>query len=401
MRALLISFEYPPYVVGGIGTHVASLVPCLGGQLVDGEALHVDVLTPRFAGGDSEEVVNEFITIHRVDVPPIDALDHYNSVIDENSVLVDYALKLGERHRYDIIHVHDWLTAKAGIRLKHAWKTPLVVTIHATERGRHQGWLPSSTSEQINQLEWRVCFEAWRVIVCSRFMLSELQNTFGVPPEKIDVVPNGVDLEAMGHCSLEEQEKARQQHAPGGERLLFFVGRIVHEKGVQFLVRAMPRILAQYPDTKLLVAGKNSQKLYPLAYELGVEQQVEFLGFITDEMRDCLYAVVDASVFPSLYEPFGIVALEAMANHCNVIASDTGGLSDVVRHEATGLTVYPGDPLSLAWAVDRLFSDPEAAAKRRAAAWQQVSTEYRWDKIAAQTVQTYTRVLCDRKGTEW
>lgn len=401
MRALLISFEYPPYVVGGIGTHVASLVPCLAGQLVDGEALHVDVLTPRFAGGESVEIINEFLTIHRVDVPPIDALDHYNSVIDENSVLADYALRLGEHHPYDIIHVHDWLTAKAGIRLKQAWKTPMVVTMHATERGRHQGWLPSSTSEQINLLEWRVCFEAWRTIVCSRYMLTELQNGFGVPPDKIDIIPNGVDLEAMARCSVEEQEKARQLYAPNGERLLFFVGRIVHEKGVQFLVRAMPRILAQYPDTKLLVAGKNSQKLYPLAYELGVEHQVEFLGFISDEMRDCLYAVVDAALFPSLYEPFGIVALEAMANKCNVIASDTGGLSDVVRHEVTGLTVYPGDPLSLAWAVDRLFSDPDAAAKRRAAAWDQVSTEYRWDRIAQQTLQTYARVICERRNTDW
>lgn len=401
MRALLIAFEYPPSVVGGIGTHVASLVPCLGGLPVNGELLYIDILTPRFAGGLDEEVVNEFITVYRVDVPPVDVLDHYNSVMDQNGILAEYALKLGEQHPYDIIHVHDWLTAKAGIRLKHAWKTPLISTIHATERGRHQGWLPSSTSQQINQLEWRVIFESWRVIVCSNYMRGELRNSFGVPGEKIDVIPNGVDMSAMGKCSTVQKEEVRARYSPNGERLLFFVGRIVHEKGVQYLVRAMPRILAQHPNTRLLVAGKNSQKLYPLAYELGVEQQVEFLGFISDEMRDCLYAVVDAAVFPSLYEPFGIVALEAMANQCNVIASDTGGLADVVRHEETGLTVYPGDPLSLAWAVDRLFTDPEAAVKRRAAAYKQVVTDYRWDRIAEQTALVYGCVSADRKGTEW
>lgn len=412
MRVLAITWEYPPYVVGGIGTHVAQLVPHLGGVhgalnldgtdgADAGEPIYIDVLTTRFAGGAPVESFNEFVTIHRLDVPVMDALDWYNSVVDNNSAFVEYAGLLAQTHTYDLIHVHDWLTGEAGITLKHLWKAPLVVTIHATERGRHQGWLPTSTSQQIDHLEWRITYEAWRVVACSNYMRDELARGFGLPPEKVTVIPNGIDTSQMRACEEAELAAIRLRRAPNGERLLFYVGRIVHEKGVHVIVRAMPRILADHPNTRLVVAGKNSQKLFPLAYELGVEKQIDFLGYISDDARDCLYQVVDAAVFPSLYEPFGIVALEAMASGCNVIASNTGGLSEVVEHEVTGLTVIPGDALSIAWAVDRLFSDPAAAAARRAAALAHVNSRYRWDRIGAQTTALYTHVHAERQAVVW
>jgi glycosyltransferase involved in cell wall biosynthesis len=367
----------------------------------DDEPIYIDVLTTRFAGGPAIENFNEFVTIHRVDVPVMDALDWYNSVVDNNSVFVDYGKLLGKTRTYDLIHVHDWLTGEAGITLKHYWKTPLVVTIHATERGRHQGWLPTSTSQQIDHLEWRIAYEAWRVVACSEYMRDELARWFALPAEKITVIPNGIDTSQIRICPAPELEAMRLRYAPNGERLLFYVGRIVHEKGVHLIVRAMPRILANHPNTRLLVAGKNGQKLFPLAYELGVEKEIDFLGYIDDATRDCLYQIVDAAIFPSLYEPFGIVALEAMANDCNVIASNTGGLGEVVQHEATGLTVIAGDPMSIVWAVDRLFNDAEAAAARREAALAEVDSKYRWDQIGAQTRALYAQVAAARQGVEW
>lgn len=397
----MISWEFPPYVVGGIGTHVEQLVPCLGGLPTGDGPLHVDVLTPRANGGEAVESLSEFITVYRVDVPATDANDLYNSVVDNNGVLVAFAQTLAEEHQYDLIHAHDWLTAEAGLRLKHLWKQPLVVTIHATERGRHQGHLPSYTSQQIDNLEWRVTFEAWSVIACSDFMCHEMHTQYGLPFDKMAVIPNGVAPPHDSACDREGLEALRLRYAPNGERLLFFVGRITHEKGVQTLVRAMPRVLAAYPNTRLLVAGKNSQKLYPLAYELNVENNVDFLGYISNETRDCLYAVVDAAVFPSLYEPFGIVALEAMANNCNVIASDTGGLGEVVQHEVNGLTALPGDPLSVAWAIEQLFSNPAAAAKRRAAARTQIQALYRWDIIGRKTAALYSTVVDARQDVDW
>ena len=170
---------------------------------------------------------------------------------------------------------------------------------------------------------------------------------------------------------------------------------------MHILLRAMPRILADYPDTRLLVAGKNGNKMWPLAYELNVENAVDFLGFITDTRRDALYEVVDAAIFPSLYEPFGIVALEAMAMGCNVVASDVGGLGEVVKHQQNGLTVFPDDPMSIVWAVNQLFSHPDAAARRRARALDEINTIYRWDELARQTARIYENVVRARAAVTW
>lgn len=402
MRVLLISWEYPPGVVGGMGRHVAELAPALGGQIGDDGPLYVDVLTTRYSGGAQEEQVNEFLTIYRVDIPPLDPVDHYNSVVEGNQALIAYADQLCVRHAYDLIHIHDWLVAKAGIALKHRWKTPLVTTIHATERGRHQGHIPSETSWQIDRLEWQCCFESWNVIACSAFMLQELQNYFGVPDGKTVIIPNGINVEKMTRCPGEQRALLRHRYAPHGEHLLLYVGRIVYEKGLHVLIRAMPRILAEYPNTRLLVAGKNGEKYWPLAYELNVEKSIDFLGFVSDDERDCLYTIVDAAIFPSLYEPFGIVALEAMAAGANVIASSVGGLAEVVRHNQNGLTVYPNDPMSIVWAVNQLYTDPAGADARRRHAMIEVEESYGWRHIAHRTAGLYTNVVTERRNhTEW
>ncbi len=401
MRVLALSWEYPPHIVGGIGKHVADLLPLLAGiALADGPLL-VDLVTPHYGEGAAVEAVNAYLTIHRVDMPPVDVLDHYNSVIANNAYFVAYAEKLATTHTYDLIHMHEWLTGFAGIALKHQWKVPLLATIHGTERGRHQGYLPSHTSQQINQLEWEICFEAWRVIVCSHFMREELQRYFALPPNKINIIANGVNLPAPNAANAAAQQALRQRYAPNGERLLFFIGRIVHEKGLQILIRAMPRILADYPQTRLLVAGKNGQKLWSLAYELNVEKAVDFLGFISDQDRDCIYHIADAAIFPSLYEPFGIVALEAMACGCNVVVSSVGGLREVVEHQVNGQTVYPDDPLSIAWAVDQLFQHPAAAAQWRETAMTTTLPQFRWSKIAEDTAGLYQTLVQERQQVNW
>jgi len=401
MRVLLISWEYPPNVVGGMGKHVADLAPALAGQMADDGPIYVDVLTTRFSGGAQEEQVNEFLTLYRVDVPPIDPVDHYNSVVEGNQGLIAFAEQLGERQPYDLLHVHDWLVAKAGIALKHRWKTPLITTIHATERGRHQGHIPSETSWQIDRLEWQSCFESWNVIACSAFMKQELQNYFGVPESKTVVIPNGINGAAMARCPDEQSALLRHRYAPNGENLLLYVGRIVHEKGLHVLIRALPRILADYPNTRLLVAGKNGEKYWPLAYELNVEKSIDFLGYVSDNERDCLYTIVDAAIFPSLYEPFGIVALEAMAAGANVIVSSVGGLAEVVHHNQNGLTVYPNDPMSIVWAVNQLFTDPAAATERRNRAAVEAEELYGWPHIARHTAALYNNVVRGRRNTDW
>lgn len=401
MRVLMLSWEFPPYVVGGMGKHVAELAPALGGQATAFGPIHIDLVTPHMNGGPTSEQVNDFVTVYRVDTPALNPADLVNSVISGNHALSGAAMPIGDSRPYDLIHIHDWLVVKAGVTLKHRWKTPVISTIHATERGRHRGHIPDEASHQIDRSEWQCCFEAWRVIACSRFMKQEIQNYFDVPADKISVVPNGLSTDAIENCTSEQMEALRNLYAPNGERLLLFVGRIVHEKGLQVLLRAMPRILADYPDTLLLVAGKNGAAMWPLAFELGVEQSVIFLDFVTNAQRDCLYRMVDVAVFPSLYEPFGIVVLEAMAANCNVIASSVGGMTEVIHHQENGLTVYPNDPLSIAWAVSQVFSDPAAAARRKKAALNEIRTVYNWDNVARQTAAIYEQVVADRRNTDW
>lgn len=399
MRVLMISWEFPPHVVGGIGRHVAELTPALGGIETTSGSIHIDLITPNYAGGPPVEQLTPYLTVHRVETPPMDVGDFYHGVVTSNAVFIEVASRLAAEQPYDLIHIHEWQTGMAGIVLKHRWKRPLLATIHATERGRHRGHLPSHLSCQIDQMEWKICYEAWRVIVCSQYMRQELHQFFRAPLDKLEVIFNGIYPPQS--CSPDELTVKRQQYAPNNEKLLFYVGRITPEKGVQVLVRAMPRLRAEHPNIRLLMAGKNSHQLWPLAYELGVENAVDFLGFISDQERDCIYQIADAAIFPSLYEPFGIVALEAMALNCNVIASDVGGLSEVVKHQENGLTILPDDPMSVVWAVNQLLCDPEAAAQRRQRALAEIHSIYQWSTIAAQTAGLYQTVLNERARVVW
>ncbi len=401
MRVLTLSWEFPPYVVGGMGKHVAELIPALSDRNGLGEPLQFDVVTQLNEKALPREQFDEHTRIHRIDLPQIYPIDLVNCVVDANHLLVDYASELMAAHDYDILHIHDWLVAEAGITLKLRHHVPLISTIHATERGRHRGHLPSEMNAQIDHMEWRACFEAWEVIVCSRYMAQEVNYFFGVPMDKIDVIPNGVNLHKVHQHSPEARRANRRKYAPNGERLLFFVGRMVFEKGLPVLLEAMPRILAEYPDTRLIVAGKNPQQMQEIAQLHGVAERVDFLGYVSDERRDLFYQSVDAAIFPSLYEPFGIVALEAMANKCNVIVSDVGGLSEVVHHEINGLTTYPADAQSIAWAVKRLFSDMEAGEQRKQRAYEEVKTLYDWDLVARRTVDLYNRVASARRVVAW
>lgn len=404
MRILLISWEYPPYVVGGLGTHVAELVAAYC-ELTESGALPknfaLDVLCTRSGGGPTQETVGHNVTIYRVDSPPPVAPNQYQDVMAANSSLINRARVLSRRHRYDLIHNHDWLTASASIALKHEWKTPLLTTIHATERGRHQGHLSSEMSHQIDALEGQVCYESWRVIACSGYMRQELSEFFSVPDDKVDVIPNGVNVRGLYRCHTETAHAYRQRYSNDGERLLFFVGRITYEKGVQVLIKAMPNILSKYPKTRLLVAGKNSEQMWAMVQEMRLGHAVTLLGFISDQQRDYLYQSVDVAIFPSLYEPFGIVALEAMALGCHVIASGVGGLAEIVQHKQNGLTIYPNDPESIAWAVDNLFSHPQEALQQRQFAKQQVTSLYSWRNIAAQTCALYREIIDERKLVDW
>ncbi|MBK9713915.1 MAG: glycosyltransferase family 4 protein [Kouleothrix sp.] len=399
MRVLMLSWEYPPHVVGGMGKHVMDLAPALVQQ-----GIEVHVVTPLLRGGAARETTADGVHVHRVEPPPMDAFGFVSYVQQTNSLMAQAARDLPhEIGDVQLIHAHDWLAAQAGVTLKHAWRRPLIATIHATERGRQQGYVGNPHAEQVNSTEWWLTYEAWRVIACSRFMTEQITSYFHTPSDKIDVVPNGIYVGADPFASPEERQEFRRRFVEDDQPLVYYVGRLVYEKGLHVLLDAWPQIRAAVPRAHLLIAGTGaySEALKSRAWVLGIGSEVTFAGFISDDHRDKLYRVADVATFPSLYEPFGIVALEAMAACCPVVVAATGGLSEVVTLHETGLTVHPDDSGSLAWGILHALEHPEWSRTRADNALRVVSDVFNWRAIAAATADVYQRTYAEWSDDGW
>lgn len=398
----MLSWEYPPHIVGGLGSHVADLLPAL-----DRQGCETELVTPRWRGGDRHEALGLGSHVHRVDPPVPDMTDFLAAVRACNARLQSVAAVLIETTGpFDVIHAHDWLVCFAAAALKHLYKVPLVATIHATERGRVGGHLPSDMNLAVNGNEWWLSYEAWRVIATTHYMAAQCRDFFRVPAEKIDIVANGVYTErfdVLPERDSDEIRSFRRRFATDEEQIVFHVGRLVGEKGAGQLVAAAPAIVAGSPRAKFVIAGRGPMldELQRQVRVMGLESRFFFTGFLPDEERDLLYRAADCAVFPSLYEPFGIVALEAMAARTPVVVTKTGGLAEVVDHNETGLHVWPDDPDSLAWGVCHTLNHPDWSMQRVANAYAKVRTVYDWDGIAEQTLAVYRQTAAERAAAAW
>lgn len=405
----MLSSEYPPNIKGGLGTHMAGLAPALvrAGidiHLITPHPAAIEVSTDIPADDRNLEVTKEGVVIHRV--PLVEATgDVFDQARRSNQAILAQGRALwADDPCFDIIHAHDWLVVFAAQALKHQFRLPLVATIHATERGRaREGTLHTELQRNIHGAEWWLAYEAWRVITCSHHMAGEVQACFHIPPEKIDVVPNGISPYRNRRRTQLDVADFRSPYAVSDRQVVFSIGRLVYEKGFHLLIEAVPRILSEFPDTRFIIAGRGPEgpNLGQQAINMGVVDNVRFPGFISDEERDCLYHAANCAVFPSLYEPFGIVALEAMIAGCPVVVSEIGGLREFVRHDKTGVTVYPDDAQSVAWGIRSTLRDPARAAARAKEAQQVARREFNWDAIAARTIAVYQRVVDERKRIEW
>lgn len=399
MRVLMLSWEYPPHVVGGMGKHVLDLAPALVQR-----GVQVHVVTPLLRGGADRELNQDGVYVHRVFPPPMDAYGFVSYVQQANGMMELAARQIySEFGDFQIIHAHDWLAANAGIALKHAWRRPLIATIHATERGRQQGYVGSAHAEQVNSIEWWLTYEAWRVIACSHFMAEQISAYFNTPRDKVDVVPNGIYIAPNPFESAAERLEFRRRFVEDDQPLVYYVGRLVYEKGLHVLLDAWPQVRAAFPRARLLIAGTGAyaEALKSRAWSLGLASDVTFAGFISDEDRDKLYRVSDLAVFPSLYEPFGIVALEAMAACCPVVVSAAGGLSEVVTLHETGLTVHPNDAGSLAWGILHALQHPDWSRARAENAYRVASQQFNWGTIAEATLGVYSRAYAEWRTDDW
>lgn len=394
----MLSWEYPPNNVGGMGKHVTDLVPALVS-----EGIEVHLLTPRFKGGEVlEESSKRYI--YRVDPPVMDPGDFLSVAWQTNLKLQEAAYALFDKHgAFDLVHAHDWLVAFTGVSLKHHYRVPLLATIHATERGRGRGNLPGDLPRAINNQEWWLAYEAWRVICCSQYMSSEVREYFETPMDKIDIIPNGVGTAHFDILQDVDLRDFRHNYAAPEEKIIFYVGRVVEEKGLRVLIDSAQTVLIGYPKAKFVIAGMGPQlqEYRNLVIARGLSDRFYFTGFISDEDRDRLYKVADVAVFPSLYEPFGIVALEAMAAKVPVVVADTGGLSEVVTNHHTGLKVHPNNSNSLAWGILHTLHNTAWSEARVKNAYETVVNDFNWRRIANQTIEVYEQVLNEYKESDW
>ena len=391
MNVLLLSWEYPPRIVGGLGTHVHKLAVNLARQGVNIHVITKDVM------GEPDYEFTEGVHVYRVPLyPPEIPQDEWVPwTLQFNVALLERAIPIiNERiGKVQVIHAHDWLVAHAGIALKHAYRIPLVATIHATEYGRHQGHLPGPMQRIIHQVDWWLTFESSRTICCSNYMRDEVVRIFELPEDKVDVVPNGIEFEDFS--GERRAGRLRKKYVEPDRHMVLFVGRLVYEKGVQTVIEAMPEVLKQVPDVRFLVTGTgpHARSLKALAEESGLEEKVKFLGFVDTANLIRLYKCADLTVVPSLYEPFGMVVLEAMVAGSPVIVADTGGLKEIVVHEETGLKFTPGCPNSLADAMIRVLTDRELARRLTSDARAYIGERYNWSRIAQSTVEVYREAV--------
>lgn len=395
MRILMLSWEYPPRIVGGISRVVHGLAQKLGARDCD-----VHVITCWEMGSKDFER-DENVSVHRLhsyDVTPNNFVDW---VLHLNFAMVEYATRLiNETGNFDIIHAHDWIVAFAARVLKHAYSIPLVSTIHATEHGRNWG-IHNDTQRYINNVEWWLAFESWKLIVNSEYMKNEVESVFKIPGNKINIIPNGVDLDKFDGYA--KDIAFRRKFAEDNEKIVFFVGRLVNEKGVHVLIDAAPKVLHYFNDAKFVIAGKGPQldHLKEKAHAMGVAHKVYFTGYISDEALLKLYKCADVAVFPSLYEPFGIVALEGMVANVPVVVSETGGLGGIVEHGVDGMKSYTGNANSLADSILEILHNPSKAEQMKKRALEKVHTIYNWDVVTEQTLKVYKEIIKESKEAEW
>ncbi|QTS02584.1 glycosyltransferase family 4 protein [Rhodococcus qingshengii] len=390
MKILIVSWEYPPVVVGGLGRHVHHLATELAAA-----GHEVVVLSRRPSGTDASTHptithISEGVLVVAVAEDPAhfvfgEDMLAWTLAMGHAMVRAGMALHkpgVGEGWQPDVVHAHDWLVAHPAIALAEFYDVPLVSTLHATEAGRHSGWISGRINRQVHSVEWWLANESDSLITCSASMQEEVTELYGPTLPPITVIRNGIDVTTW---------KFRERGPRSGPPKLLFVGRLEYEKGVQDAIAALPRIRRSHPGTTLAIAGEGTQFtwLYQQARTHRVARAVDFLGNLDHtELLSWLHGA-DAIVLPSRYEPFGIIALEAAAAGTPLITSTAGGLGEAVVDGVTGMSFQPGDIAGLTSAVREVLDDPAGAQERAVAARARLTSDFDWHQVAEETAHVY------------
>ena len=392
MKILVLAWEFPPRLIGGISRHVAELYPQM---IILGHEVHI--ITVSVEGSPNYELVDG-IQVHRVAVSY--DREFFNWVRNMNLAMHIYLVKLITESAtpFDLLHAHDWLVADAAIAIVNKFQIPLIATIHATESGRNNG-IHNDTQRYIHSQEVWLTQIAQKVIVCTNYMRLEVIRILKCPELKIAVVFNGLSKERLSKFqNLNfDQPQLRHQFAQPNEKIVYYVGRITHEKGVFVLINAAPRVINSLnSQVKFIIIG--SGDLDPLkrqAWNLGIAHKVLFTGFMADQELIKFQTIADCAVFPSLYEPFGIVALESFAAQVPVVVSNAGGLPEVVSDGETGIVTQANNSESLANGIIKILKNSDYARQLAAAALHTLQARFAWEPLAVQTIAIYQTLLAD------
>lgn len=377
MRPLFITWEYPPYKAGGIAAHCEDLATTMASQG------HSPVVIT--FGEKEEKEYRDGVEIHRV--PANNAADNTISwAMALGDRMEKKALELSKKKSFDLVHSHDWMTVPAATGIKKTLGLPMVFTVHSTQQGRDG--IDSDYQRAIHNLEWVGTYEADQVITVGREFCDEVQHIYEVPEEKINYIPNGVDLEKFEEHSASLN---RDNYALDWEQIVLFVGRMYPQKGPGHLIEAMPHILEQKPDAKFVMCGSGATEHYKGLAKKQVGDKVHFPGYVSDEELLSLMKESKMTVAPSVYEPFGIVPLEAAACETPTVGSYTGGMKDTIVHEYTGLHTYPADSESIETQVTRALEDPGWSEWLGDNARDRVEDNFRWEQISAWTTGIYDK----------
>jgi len=418
MKIALLVYEYPPKIVGGLGTYAAEITRKF---VLLGHDVTVFTMNDDEGSLPTRELLRG-IEIHRpvhIDIsdslPDVVAedvrkwgrgIELFSKILVYNylsaSKLINELVRKDE-FKFDLVAAHDWLSIIAGISIKRELGLPLVFHVHSNERGRTLG----NGSEVVSNIEHRGGQMADLIVTVSYAMQDELIHS-GFPADKIQTCYNGVDpqkysLERVGE---EDVREVRQRYGlKNGDLMTLFIGRLVWIKGVDKLIRAMPYVLEKVPNAKLVIVGLGEMRDYleKLVYNLKLQDVVKFrFEFIPEEERIVHYAACDVAVYPSLYEPFGIVTLEAMSMEKPVVVGATGvsGMREIVvtsGPDQCGFHINPNDPADIAWGIVNAIQDPQRKAQLGRNGRKRVLEQFNWDRAAERTVQLYTELLESKK----
>ncbi|WP_141431582.1 glycosyltransferase [Bacillus sp. 03113] len=388
-KILLLSWEYPPHIVGGLGKHVHGLSNSLAGLGYD-----IHIVTARRNDSELEEI-KDSIYIHRVH--PLNELDQdfLKWIGGLNLAILEKGIELAKTNSFELIHAHEWLVGAAALSLQEQLNIPLITTIHATEYGRNNG-IHNEMQRFIHEKEKLLINGSNFIIVCSEFMKEELIQVFHINESKLFMIPNGVSEQEIWPTS-----EVSLSNIPVNQenKLVFCVGRMVKEKGFDTLIEAASKIKAIRPDVYFIIAGTGPMlnDYRQKVVELHLEDCVYFIGYISDEQRNALYSICDMAIVPSLYEPFGITALESMIFAKPTIVSSTGGLKGIVENAKSGLYMVPGSSDSLIEQVIWLLENNEDAIQIGRKGKEAVEKLFNWSSIAEETKRVFEEARTNYK----